>query len=139
MKDLNKEETSGRHSLHFKEALDLHENILQELIEGKPLADFIISVGNISYSDLPEKRLQFLEELLQVRREMKDHFLSLTKREKEIIQWVTSGLKNPAIADQLFISRRTVEQHRKNIRKKLDYPSDYKLYRFAQAFGLLKD
>lgn len=112
---------------------------LSELLESKPHKDFIISVENISDFDLPKKKLQLFEELLQTRKEMNDHFLTLTKREKEIIQWVTAGLKNPAIADKLFISRCTVEQHRKNIRKKLNYPSDYKLYQFARAFGLLAD
>ena len=55
----------------------------------------------------------------------------LTKREKEILGLIALGLGNRELADKLFISRRTVEQHRKNIRKKLEVGSMAELYRYA--------
>lgn len=60
----------------------------------------------------------------------------LTKREKEILQLISIGLDNGQMATKLFISRRTVEQHRKNIRKKLEVKSMAELYRYAQSFSL---
>ncbi len=39
----------------------------------------------------------------------------LTPREREIIQLIAGGRSNPAIAQHLFVSARTVETHRKNI------------------------
>lgn len=42
----------------------------------------------------------------------------LTPREKEIIFWSAKGLTCQQIADQLFISKRTVETHRKTIMDK---------------------
>ena len=45
--------------------------------------------------------------------------LSLTPREKEVMQLVTQGFSSKEIAAELFISRHTVESHRKHILRKL--------------------
>lgn len=47
----------------------------------------------------------------------------LTKREKEILQLIYSGVNNKEIADQLKKSIRTIETHRFNIMKKLNVSS----------------
>lgn len=44
---------------------------------------------------------------------------TLTPRESEVLHWVGKGLLNKQIADQLGISQRTIETHRKAISKKL--------------------
>ncbi|BAV07448.1 two-component system, NarL family, response regulator NreC [Filimonas lacunae] len=44
----------------------------------------------------------------------------LSRRESEILRLVALGLTSDKIAAQLFVSRRTVENHRANIRRKLD-------------------
>jgi len=64
-------------------------------------------------------------------------YAQLTKREKEILTMVCQGDSNPTIAEKLFISRRTVEQHRKNINRKLDTNKLNELIKFAQAFDMI--
>ena len=66
-----------------------------------------------------------------------EKFESLTNREKQIIALLMLGLNNPQIAERLFISRHTVEQHRKNINRKLEIKSYADLFKFGYAFDML--
>ena len=54
----------------------------------------------------------------------------LTNREIQIVNLVSSGLATSEIAERLFISVRTVENHKYNIMNKLDIPKRQSLYRF---------
>jgi DNA-binding CsgD family transcriptional regulator len=45
---------------------------------------------------------------------------ALTDRERAIAQLVATGASNPEIAQQLFLSRKTVERHVSNVLKKMD-------------------
>ncbi len=66
-----------------------------------------------------------------------NNFKSITPREKEIIRLLANGNNNSEIADQLFISRYTVEQHRKNINRKLKIKSFPHLILYSYAFDLV--
>lgn len=61
----------------------------------------------------------------------------LSKRETEILQLVAKGKTAKEIANQLFVSVRTVETHRSNILKKLDVQNTAELITKASALGLL--
>jgi DNA-binding NarL/FixJ family response regulator len=43
----------------------------------------------------------------------------LTEREREIVLLIAGGASNPEIAQQLFLSRKTVERHVSNVLKKV--------------------
>ncbi|MBI3585634.1 MAG: response regulator transcription factor [Ignavibacteriales bacterium] len=60
----------------------------------------------------------------------------LTRREKEILALVANGLTNQQIADQLYISPRTVDTHRTNIMQKLDIHDVVNLVRYAIDHGV---
>jgi two-component system response regulator NreC len=62
---------------------------------------------------------------------------SLTAREREIFDCAVRGLSNSAIAEQLGISRRTVETHRSRILRKLHAHTAVDLVRLAAQHGLL--
>ena len=64
-------------------------------------------------------------------------FAALTKREVQILVLLATGHSNPQIADQLFVSRHTVEQHRKNINRKLEIKHFSDVMKYAQAFDLI--
>jgi DNA-binding NarL/FixJ family response regulator len=63
--------------------------------------------------------------------------IHLTTREIEIIKCIAENLSNKQIADQLFISERTVETHRKNIFRKTDIHTAIGLIEFAKKRHLI--
>jgi two-component system, NarL family, response regulator NreC len=60
-----------------------------------------------------------------------DHAEELTMREIDVVKLLTSGFTNRQIADQLFLSVRTVESHRARILGKLGLTSRAELVRWA--------
>jgi DNA-binding NarL/FixJ family response regulator len=61
----------------------------------------------------------------------------LTTREREVLQLIAEGHQNQTIADELFISVKTVEAHKANIKKKLHATSDVDLWRYAVRRGII--
>ena len=64
-------------------------------------------------------------------------YQSLTRREQEVLRLVVEGLSAKEIGDRLFISPKTVENHRTNIMNKLDIHSTMQLVRYAAKLGLI--
>ncbi|REL35602.1 response regulator [Thalassotalea euphylliae] len=64
--------------------------------------------------------------------------VSLTRREHLILRLVSQGLNDKRIAQELNISARTVETHKRNIKKKLGIESTIGLVRYAIDYGLDK-
>jgi PAS domain S-box-containing protein len=61
----------------------------------------------------------------------------LTAREREVLQLIAAGYPNRLIAEELGISSRTVEVHRRNLKAKLKYKSSAQLVQFAIRHGLV--
>jgi DNA-binding NarL/FixJ family response regulator len=64
-------------------------------------------------------------------------FMSLTSREREILQLVVLGLKSAEIAARFCISVKTVSTHRRQIMKKLNLSSVAELTRYSIREGLI--
>lgn len=62
----------------------------------------------------------------------------LTPREAEILRLIALGHTNGEVAEQLFLSVRTVESHRASLQQKLDCHSRAELVRYALERGVLK-
>jgi DNA-binding NarL/FixJ family response regulator len=62
---------------------------------------------------------------------------TLTPREQEVMRLLAEGLSPKKIAAKLFISPKTVENHRANIMNKLDLHSTMELVRYAAKLGLI--
>ncbi|SDT86687.1 response regulator [Desulfobacula phenolica] len=62
---------------------------------------------------------------------------ALTSREQEIMVLVTSGFSSQKIADKLFISPKTVQNHRSKIMRKLNVSNVLDLTRHAAKLGLV--
>ena len=78
------------------------------------------------------------ERILKTPATEKEYPEMLTIREREILRLIASGLTNKQVAQQLFISVKTVETHRTNIMQKLDVHTTADLVRFAIKSGIIE-
>jgi DNA-binding NarL/FixJ family response regulator len=60
---------------------------------------------------------------------------SLSERELQVIELVTAGMTNEQIAEQLAISKRTVDNHISNILTKTETQNRVALVRWALQWG----
>jgi DNA-binding NarL/FixJ family response regulator len=67
-----------------------------------------------------------------------DEFSQLTRREREILGYIAEGYTSPQIAKMLFISKKTVENHRANIMEKLNIHDTAGLVRYAIKIKLVE-
>lgn len=78
------------------------------------------------------------EKLNEITLEKEDPlYACLSKREKEILPLISLGYNNKQIAERLFISVKTVEVHKANVRKKLELDSYASLLRYSLKHHLI--
>lgn len=90
------------------------------------------------YNEEMPKKIEQIIEMDEFKFKYFKQFQLLTEREKQILTLLAEGLNNPRIADRLFISRQTVETHRKNINRKLGIKHYRDVVQFALAYDLVK-
>ncbi len=64
---------------------------------------------------------------------------SLSKREKEVLTLIAKEFTTQEIADELFLSKHTIESYRKNLITKLGVRNLAGLTKYAIKFGLLEE
>jgi DNA-binding CsgD family transcriptional regulator len=104
--------------------------------DGMPLLTISFAIPIDPKDHVTNKVNRLLEENNFLRSHL-SKFSSLGKREKEILKLVANGRSNFEISEELFISERTVETHRKNIKRKLKIKTVYDLQQYARAFDLI--
>ncbi|MBC2712504.1 MAG: response regulator transcription factor [Desulfosarcina sp.] len=67
----------------------------------------------------------------------KPGYEALTPREQEVMAMVAEGMNAVQVADKLFISPKTAENHRSNIMRKLGLQNTIELVRYAAKIGLI--
>ncbi|NVM20384.1 MAG: response regulator transcription factor [Desulfobacterales bacterium] len=77
--------------------------------------------------ELPEKEAKITDA----------RYEALTSREQQVMRLLAEGLSTKKIAQKLFISPKTVENHRANIMGKLEVHSTIELVRYAAKLGLI--
>ena len=68
---------------------------------------------------------------------VKPGYDALTSREQEVMAMLAEGMSAVQVADKLFISPKTAENHRSNIMRKLGLHSTIELVRYAAKIGLI--
>jgi len=61
----------------------------------------------------------------------------ITRREKEILQLIVAEFTNKEIADKLFLSLRTIENHRNHLLQKFKVKNTAGLVKIALQEGLI--
>jgi RNA polymerase sigma factor (sigma-70 family) len=83
-----------------------------------------------------DTHVQLADAMGEMLRRQNENLLSkLTTREKDVLAMAVRGLNNKEIAQQLNLSRYTVETHRKNIRLKLKVRNTTELVALARKIG----
>lgn len=91
------------------------------------------------YPTGPIKNLiEQMSNLQKFRDRNKDRFNTLTDRETEILALIGKGMRNPAIGKKLDISRATVQNHRAQIRDKLNINNQVDYVKYALAYELIE-
>jgi two-component system, NarL family, response regulator LiaR len=87
----------------------------------------------------PDVTRKLMEQVSKPAETRKDPFpKEITDREKEVIRLVANGRSNQEIADELFISEKTVKTHMSNILSKLELDDRTQLAIYAIKNGLLE-
>lgn len=107
----------------------LKDSDIEDVIEA---IDSVIAGGSYFSPQL----LSSLTGRMRTRENISDEQLS--EREREILIAVCRGLSNQEIADELFISKRTVDKHRANILEKTGCKNTASLVVFAIRNGIVE-
>ncbi|GAA4306450.1 response regulator transcription factor [Nibribacter koreensis] len=110
--------------------------ILMRDDNGAPLLTITIALKVEPDTHITPKVNRMLDES-RFLRENVQAFAQLGKREQEILRMVVLGKSSTEIAEELFISEKTVNTHRRNLKVKLRVHSHYELSQFARAFDLI--
>jgi len=71
------------------------------------------------------------------RGETNSEYGRLSPREQEVLRMIAEGIPSRTIAERLFISAKTVENHRANILRKLGLKTTVDLVKYAARIGLI--
>lgn len=97
----------------------------------------ISMTSQMFYKDKMPGKIERVVEMDEFKLKHFKQFQQLTDRERQILTLLAEGLNNPKIADRLFISRHTVETHRKHINHKLGIKHYRDVMKYALAFDLI--
>ncbi len=98
------------------------------------------AIEQVHYGEIflePSLKTLLLKEVLQQQNESKKAARIITQRQVEIIKLIAKGYTNQQIADQLFLSIRTIESHRLRIMQKMDVSNVTTLLKKASDLGLI--
>jgi two-component system NarL family response regulator len=108
-------------------------------VGGDRLADNIRSVFGGEVLLAPTVAAKVVRQLSRLRDEtgrQEEALEVLTPREREVFSLASRGLKNAEIAEELYLSEKTIKTHLRNIYNKLNLASKAELRLFAVKMGL---
>lgn len=85
----------------------------------------------------PVLKEKVVHDALQAKRQTSANPI-LSRREKEVLQYIASNLTSQQIADKLFVSKRTIDNHRLSLLMKLDAKNVAALVKKGIQLGLIE-
>jgi len=111
------------------------------ILKSAPHEELVNAIQSVYAGDAylhPSATKRLMEEYLgNVQQGNTDTFDLLSDREKEVLTLIAKGFSNKEIAEQLYISVKTVETHRGNLMGKLEMRTRPELVNLALKKGLL--
>ncbi|HAG62207.1 MAG TPA: DNA-binding response regulator [Coxiellaceae bacterium] len=111
-----------------KSIQDGAKDFLTKPINNQELLDTVFSILKTEHNQKHKQTLQA---------NFKKQIDSLTSRELSILKLIAKGQSSKTIADELSISKNTVEVHRANLMQKMGVNSSSQLVAQAVAFGIV--
>ncbi|GGD55425.1 response regulator transcription factor [Paenibacillus nasutitermitis] len=120
----------------------IHAGAAGYVLKSAPHEELLGAIRAVSKGDAylyPTATKRLMKEYMErmKRGESSDQFDSLSEREREVLTFTAKGYANKEIAEQLFISVKTVETHKSNVMEKLGFKSRPELVKYALKKGLL--
>jgi DNA-binding NarL/FixJ family response regulator len=111
-------------------------SFLPKDVEREVLIDAILTVAKGEKFYTPKMKQRLVLSQIKQKTDAKNQ-IKLTRREKEVLVCLGKGLSTKQIADELFLSNRTVETHRLHLLKKFDAQNATELVRLALSKSIL--
>ncbi|MBA9079655.1 response regulator transcription factor [Rufibacter quisquiliarum] len=124
---------------HGSEVWHWHLSTLKILMkddQNQPLLTITIALLIDPMRHITAKVSRLLDENTFLRQNYQ-RYSQLGSREREVLKLVVLGKSSVEIAQELFISEKTVNTHRRNIKLKLNANTSYDLSQYAMAFDLI--
>lgn len=87
--------------------------------------------------DAANNKFNYFSTSLETQNLIRMEVPSISKREHEIVLLMTKGLNSPEIAEKLFISYHTVENHKRNLRQKTKTKTSAELIHYIWSNNLI--
>ncbi|AZA78120.1 LuxR family transcriptional regulator [Chryseobacterium sp. G0186] len=102
------------------------------------LSHFVIkNLPLLSIIDFNDNEVQYFKHVDQDLLKIDTEKPTITKREKEVLNLMAQGFNSPEIAEKLFLSYHTVENHKRNLRKKTNTKTSAELIAYTMNHSLL--
>lgn len=111
----------------------LKSNVSGYLIKGSSMQELVEAINTVRHGDeyysqpVSKVIVRGFHKTNSGGTESKDPIDRLTKREKEVLELVADGANSKTIADKLFLSERTISNHRANMLNKCKVDNTVKL------------
>lgn len=102
------------------------------------LSHFIIqNLPLLSIMDFTDDEIQYFKHIDQHLLKIDVDKPHITNREKDVLRLMAQGFNSPEIAEKLFLSYHTVENHKRNLRRKTDTKTSAELIAYTMNHSLL--